>query len=278
MKRSLIVGGLAACLLSVTPAAPAATVGIFSVNCPYSHTLADDPIVVPGHHGGSHLHDFFGNETTRADSTASSMRAGGTTCRLVEDTAGYWNPTAFLGETQLTPTRVILYYRGTTGTVSSFPADLQMLAGNKGATSRYENPRVKWDCTGPSAPMTNHPYDCGPYSGRVVARIEFPSCWDGEGLGPTSVAYPARGSCAGSFPVSLPRIAYRVTWPIQNPCLPGVPCTPEAADDASIQLRLSSGAYYTMHADFWNTWQQAKLDQLVESCLNAHVACGAQAS
>jgi fibronectin type 3 domain-containing protein len=33
-----------------------------------------------------------------------------------------------------------------------------------------------------------------------------------------------------------------------------------------------------MHADFWNTWDQAKLDELVSSCLNAHIDCGKVAS
>jgi serine protease len=38
----------------------------------------------------------------------------------------------------------------------------------------------------------------------------------------------------------------------------------------------SNGVFYTMHTDFWNTWDQPKLDQLVADCLNAHVACGKQ--
>ena len=35
---------------------------------------ADDPIVLPGHAGDAHLHDFFGNTTTAADSTHASLR------------------------------------------------------------------------------------------------------------------------------------------------------------------------------------------------------------
>jgi hypothetical protein len=41
-----------------------------------------------------------------------------------------------------------------------------------------------------------------------------------------------------------------------------------------LALSLSSGPYFTMHSDFWNTWQQPRLDQLVTECLNADVRCG----
>jgi hypothetical protein len=44
--------------------------------------------------------------------------------------------------------------------------------------------------------------------------------------------------------------------------------------DWTIALTLSSGPYYTLHADFWNTWQQERLDQLVRDCLAAGVHCG----
>jgi hypothetical protein len=39
-------------------------------------------------------------------------------------------------------------------------------------------------------------------------------------------------------------------------------------------LRLSSGPYWTLHADFWNTWKQAALDRLIDRCLRRGVNCG----
>jgi hypothetical protein len=39
-------------------------------------------------------------------------------------------------------------------------------------------------------------------------------------------------------------------------------------------MTLSSGPYYTMHADFWNTWQQDALDALVDRCVRGREACG----
>ena len=252
--------------------------GSFNVDCLYSHTLPDDPIVAPGVPGGSHLHDFFGNTTTNALSTNSSMRAGSTTCGLVEDTAGYWNPTAYLNGVQLTPIRVAAYYFGVaSATVKKMPAGLQMLAGNKDATSGAINPKVLWGCGRDGTPLRNHPFDCTPYIGtRVTAKVEFPSCWNGKNTRSTSVSYPSSGKCPRTFQYRIPQVSYRVRWRIVDPCVGAVPCTPDDAPDANIKLTLSSGPYYTMHADFWNTWNQAKLDQLVTTCLNAHVACGEQ--
>ncbi len=43
---------------------------------------------------------------------------------------------------------------------------------------------------------------------------------------------------------------------------------------SSSSITLASGAYYTVHADFWNTWDQTGLQTLVNRCLNAHVDCG----
>jgi hypothetical protein len=45
----------------------------FVVNCDWSHRNTDDPIVHPGDEGMSHQHEFFGNTSTKADSTYLSM-------------------------------------------------------------------------------------------------------------------------------------------------------------------------------------------------------------
>ena len=44
--------------------------------------------------------------------------------------------------------------------------------------------------------------------------------------------------------------------------------------DGTLAFELSSGPWYTLHADFWNTWQQERLDQLVADCLVAKAHCG----
>src|SRR5262245_26804551 len=67
----------------------------FKVQCPASHRLPDDPIVFPGKPGASHLHQFIGNRTTDANSTADSLLAGGTTCDDQADTSAYWVPALY---------------------------------------------------------------------------------------------------------------------------------------------------------------------------------------
>jgi hypothetical protein len=47
---------------------------------------------------------------------------------------------------------------------------------------------------------------------------------------------------------------------------------PVGTDSSGITL--SSGPYYTAHGDFWNTWDQQKLDDLVADCLNTSTDCG----
>ena len=106
--------------------------GSFSVDCRYSHSRPDDPIVHPGHPGGSHLHDFYGNTSTSARSTYTSMRSSPTTCRLESDGAGYWTPSAFLDGVQVTPTRIAVYYFGGQSDVESLPRDLRMISGRSG--------------------------------------------------------------------------------------------------------------------------------------------------
>jgi hypothetical protein len=262
-------------IISPPPAHAESGIGQFVLRCGYSHTLADDPIVFPGQPGASHLHDFFGNKRVDAFSTTDSLLAADTTCRVPSDTAGYWSPTAYLDGQQIQPRVMRIYYFGDQyGQVETIPAGLQMIGGNKEATTPAENPHVHWYCgqiRGQRTPLMDTPYDCRPWRASgfvdgVIAVIEMPSCWDGTGLRPEDLAYPVSvgRQCPEGFPHVLPRLSQRVHLGITNPLNP----------DGTVALTLSSGPFYTLHSDFWNTWQQPRLDQLVEDCLAAGVHCG----
>lgn len=266
----LLVAVLVAATLSAAPSR-AGKRGSFNVDCAYHRSLPDDPIVSPGVPGASHLHDFFGNVRTNARSTSRTL-AKGTTCELSADRAAYWNPALYLGGDRVLPIRVAAYYFGTAnGPVESIPQGLKMIAGTADAGSPAANPHVAWSCSS-EMPWSDHPYRCEG-GGRVQARIDFPSCWTGEGLGPADVAYPQRG-CPSTFPHRIARLTYRVRYPITDPCLAADPCSIEEAPDQNIAVSLSSGAYYTMHADYWSLWDEPALLGLVGRCLNAHVDCG----
>jgi hypothetical protein len=234
----------------------------------------DDPIVFPAQPGASHSHDFFGNATANAFSTVTSMLKGATTCRVPSDTAGYWAPTASLGSQQLRPTVMRIYYLGTPGaSVETIPSGLQMIGGNKLASTPQENPHVRWSCgetKNVRSPRSSSPYDCTWWNDHygfvdgVIAIVDFPSCWDGVGLRPENVVYPEAGGCPDGFDHVLPRISERIHYGIMDPLNP----------DGTMALSLSSGPTWTYHADFWNTWQQARLDQFVSECIVASVHCG----
>ena len=279
MKRSILflvplVALLTMLLGLAAPPAQAAQVGQFVLRCGYSHSLADDPIVFPGQPGASHLHDFFGNTGVDASSTFESMLAGETTCRVPSDTAGYWAPAAFMDGVQVQPGVMRIYYLGpAVGRVETIPAGLQMVGGNKEAQSPAENPHVTWSCgqtKNVRTPREDTPYDCTPWAGYgfvdgIVAAVDFPSCWNGTGLRPEDVTYPAGGQCPAGFGHVIPRLSERVHYGVMNPIGP---------DGTTLAFELSSGPWYTLHADFWNTWQQDRLDQLVADCLVAKAHCG----
>jgi hypothetical protein len=273
MKKLLLVSTLLLTLLPPATASAAGGSGQFVVRCRYSHTNMDDPIVFPGQPGASHMHDFFGNDSVDADSTVASMLGSGTTCRAASDTAGYWTPTPFLAGRELRPTVMRIYYIGSgTADVETIPPGLQIIGGNKLAQSPDENPHVRWYCgqtSGTKTPISPTPYSCKPWASYgfvdgIVAIIDLPNCWDGAGLTPDHVAYKEGGACPSGFPHVLPRLSERLHLGIMDPM----------AADGTVALSLSSGPYWTMHADFWNTWQQDRLDELVEQCIDARVHCG----
>lgn len=76
------------------PEIPGANTGAFRINCTLSHMAFDDPIVHPGRAGSSHLHQFFGNTTTRSASDLANMAtAGNSTCHGgTINRSGYWVP------------------------------------------------------------------------------------------------------------------------------------------------------------------------------------------
>src|SRR5438093_12986357 len=64
----------------------------FITVCKFSHFGPNDPIVFPRRPNLSHDHSFFGNVTTNAYTTLSTLRGGATTCQRPDDTASYWAP------------------------------------------------------------------------------------------------------------------------------------------------------------------------------------------
>lgn len=228
--------------------------------CRYSHSGPDDPIVHPGMAGMAHSHDFFGNTSTVAASTPTTLRAAGTTCRIGADTAAYWMPSLYADGVQVVPSRVHAYYGAKVTTpVVAPPADLRIIAGGTRDT-------VVFTCMRAAMPtaMSMRVRPCTG-NGAFTIGIKFPDCWNGVDLDSADhrshMAYSSKGACPQSHPVAVARLFLFAVYP-------GVPET--------ASLTLASGGLETAHADFFNTWDQDALAKAIDHCLNERRNCQKQ--
>ncbi|HQZ33220.1 MAG TPA: DUF1996 domain-containing protein [Ilumatobacteraceae bacterium] len=237
----------------------------FLVECMYSHSASDDPIVYPGKPGQSHLHEFFGNTEVNAFTTVGSLLSGGTTCDQPLDKAAYWAPALMRGPEVLTPVKSTAYYRPGEGvppaSVQPFPVGLVMIGGNSGATGEQPISIVAWGC-GAGIERAVLPPEC--VEGRDLRLlVTFPDCWDGSHLDSADhhghVAYSSGGVCPDGFAVPIPQLQFSVEYPVWG---------------STAGVALASGGLTTGHADFMNGWDQAKLTSEVELCLHREVVCG----
>jgi len=259
----------------VAPAARAVDSAGWVTVCGFDHRLQADPIVAPGE-VSAHLHDFFGNPSTDADSTHRSLlEAQDTSCAIAKDKAAYWVPTLYVTRSDgsldaVVPNDADFYYRTLTRPlrkVRPFPAGLKMIAGDAHAMMPQSTNVVYWGCAdGGSSESQDHPIDCG--DGFVTAHINFPDCWDGLSLDSDDhMSHMARSidpdddglyRCPRRHPVPVPRLIFALEWPVHD----------------GTTVELSSGDPSTMHGDFFNAWIQSRLRHLVVHCIHGNRDCG----
>jgi len=274
MRRSLVLllavaGGAATAAVAVAAASPSgggdrggvgryggAGRGYFAVVCGFSHRNQDDPIVFANQPGRSHDHTYFGNTSTNARSTPSSLRAaGGTTCRLRADTAAYWAPTLFVSGRAVRPLGAVVFYiRRTQEPVQAFPANLEVIAGNAAARSAQGERVTFWSCGRRDVRRSSTIPRCQSPSLRLI--VNFPNCWNGRQLDSADhkshLAYSTDGVCPATHPVEVPALQLQIFYGISG-----------GAD-----TELSSGGDFSGHADFVNAWNQPTLERLVNRYLN----------
>ncbi len=237
----------------------------FVVACELSHIAPDDPIVVPGRPGASHVHTFFGASGVHASSTYESLLASDTTCDQKLDTASYWAPALLANDRIVEPAGLRAYYRPGPDidpvTVQPYPPGLMLIAGD--ATARGPQPveRVGFSCGDGGTRQPNAP-NCDD-GHPLTLTVVFPDCWDGERTDSPShtehSAYSSNGACPAGHPVAIPQLLLAMEYPYEGP---------------SDALALASGPLYTAHADFWNGWDQDKLVTEVTLCINRSLVCG----
>ncbi len=228
----------------------------FAFDCARGHTAAVDPIVMPGHTGMSHMHQFFGNPSTDENSTFDSLFAArNTTCRMRGDFSAYWVPSLHNGDVMVLPNSFrAIYRRSTSATVSLPPDGLMLIAGNSKATTAQDLSVVSWQCANRSVPPSATPPTCT--GSALMATIRFPECWDGVSVDSADhkshVQYAVNGACAAGS-VAIPQLTFEITYPAQA--------------DVS-KLTLASGSILTMHADFFNAWSQLAFTREINRHLN----------
>ena len=234
----------------------------FITVCKFSHYGPNDPIVYPRKPNLSHDHSFFGNVSTNAYTTLSTLRSNATTCQRTEDTASYWAPTLLQDDKRVEPVEAQVYYRRSTlARLHVFPAGLKIVAGNSYARSPQNLHVVFWNCSTEPTGASSTPPACA--TPTLHVHVRFPDCWDGTRIDSpdhrSHMAYSANGICPKSHPVAVPQITLVIQYPIAG----------------GKGLQLSSFGLYSGHADFFNGWQQPELKRLTDYCLNALRACGA---
>jgi hypothetical protein len=274
----IAVTAFAVALVSSVPAAAGAAAarspGFFRSHCTYSHTAPDDPILLPRAPGSSMVHDFFGNTSTSAFSTATTLRAvASTSCLAPADASAYWFPALYQDGRRILPRALTAYYR-TAGrpadSIQPMPAGLEMIAGNETSLTPQSTNVAYWNCGAKAGVQrtATPPARC-PAGTQLVLSLVFPDCWDGHTLaGATqrNVAYAVRGRCPAGYDVAIPRLVVHVRYPLRD----------------GTRLTLSMGptmqtmpnSIYTAHADFVNAWDQSVLGALVAQCNRTNTRCG----
>jgi hypothetical protein len=248
----------------VLPLGPQGVVAQFVVECSFSHSAPDDPIVFPGEPGASHQHHFFGASSTDADSTPESLRASETSCQTAADTAAYWAPALYVDGVEVQPSKLNAYYRPGPGVdpadVQAHPAGLAVVSGDHTSTEAQPLNVVGWHC-GSSPSLSADPPAC-PRTAGLALRVTFPDCWDGEHTDSddhrSHMALSQDGECAPSHPVSVPQLVLDIHYPVTG--------------DATVAL--ASGTPHSAHADFFNGWDQDALEREVGACINRSLVCG----
>ncbi|MEU7590565.1 DUF1996 domain-containing protein [Micromonospora sp. NPDC049230] len=242
----------------------------FHTDCEVANSAPDDPIVVPALPGASHMHTFFGPKID-AFTTTDKLLSATTNCNAPGDNSAYWTP-ELRKDGQPVPIKSMRVYYGSRvkdpSTVKPFPPGLRVVEGD--AKRQVDTPKNagsnQFWCAGSAeigrSADGNWPV-CAP-GGNLIFQLVFKDCWDGKNIDSpdhkSHMGDPVNGVCTGKYPVAVPDLSFMVNYQ-------------SLGGDG---LALSSGKPSSMHGDFMNAWEPARLGALVKSCLNQNAKCGTE--
>lgn len=279
-------------------------VGAFRFICRPSHNAYDDPIVFPGKKGAAHLHTFFGNTLTDANSTYESLRTTGeSTCNNALNRSAYWIPSMMdgLGNVVM-PERIAVYYkrlpnsdpkcREGKGCVG-LPRGLRYIFGRtmSGPIAGQKDP-VYFNCSGPGAVPAHYKSlpeaarNC-PSGATIGAVVEAPNCWDGKNLDSpdhrshmsyeTALGADKRPSCPSTHPVRIPTFTLGVWYTTDDTLDRSGDLSPSrrtwyfSSDRMAGMTARTSGT--TFHADWFGAWDDAVLKTWTANCIDKKLNC-----
>jgi hypothetical protein len=250
-------------LVTAVPQAAPVRVAEFRADCPATHRAPDDPIVYPGKPGASHLHEFFGNETTDAGSTAKSLRKGPTSCTPRGDRSAYWVPV--LEDEEGQPIDVLeatFYYvsgHEQRRKLRLWPPGLRVVAGYDFGPA---GGAARWSCRGSGMPSDRTIPRCSE-GNPLELLLNFPDCWDGERKDAPNhfehMAYSVAGKCPDDHPVPVPGLRYKLLY--------------DTLGGAGVELSIGADEASLAHGDFFDAWDREALRKRVRDCLVARVKC-----
>lgn len=239
-----------------------------------------DPILAFGQPGGSHRHDFYGNEAASPVVDRVALSTGVQTCsfrdgRAFGNRSLYWVEDLKLRTGQFAgPRRTTAYYNGDSRQagelIHPFPSDLNAIVrddnvmantkmffacgGLLGDGNSAQDGGTKWD----------RPHDCDPKSKYpyVFANIQFGSCSnsmvDSEDH-VSHLAFPTESGCPASHPFDVPKLRLGVrynTWQGEGAVMAD-------GDDPATGF----------HADVMHMFDLEQFQLLIDSCINSGINC-----
>ncbi|WSG48001.1 DUF1996 domain-containing protein [Dactylosporangium sp. NBC_01737] len=216
------------------------------------------------------MHSFFGSTVTNGNSTVTDLANGPSNCNPAVDKSSYWVPTLYQDGVAKEPVITTFYYLGegvndaVRENTQSLPFGLRIVAGNAKATAPDATTISRWSCLHHNESGAGKDFINCPADSMLESYLDFPQCWNGRDLDSADhkshMAYPVNGACPATHPVAVPKLRQVLRYPVNG--------------DPS-RIRLSSGAGFTMHGDFFNAWPQAEMDRRVAYCIRLKVKCGA---
>ena len=118
-----------------------------------------------------------------------------------------------------------------------------------------------WDCFNSGGHETSQVPVCTGSGNYTVVRVKSLPCWNGQLDSADHRSHMSGmngGVCPSDHPIKVPQINFFQRYPV------GVGGPGVHFSDGSI----------LPHVDFWNTWNQAALVDLVNRCLRQGINCG----